>query len=102
MGDAVLTVNAGSSSLKFSVYRTGEDGRPGLSAKGQVEGIGTSPHLIAEDAQGQTLVDRRWPVDADPPALDQPAFRQQSEHQRQDRVVDVERQPRAGARQRVL
>jgi acetate kinase len=63
MPDAVLTINAGSSSLKFSVYRVGEHDRLLLSAKGQVEGIGTSPHLIAEDAEGETLVDRRWPDD---------------------------------------
>jgi acetate kinase len=63
MTDAVLTINAGSSSLKFSVYRLDEHDRPLLSAKGQVEGIGTSPHLVAEDAEGQTLVDRRWPDD---------------------------------------
>jgi acetate kinase len=65
MSDAVLTINAGSSSLKFSVYRVGEHDRPLLSAKGQVEGIGTSPHLVAEDAQGQMLVERRWPDDRD-------------------------------------
>jgi acetate kinase len=63
MTDAVLTINAGSSSLKFSVYRSGEDDRPSLSAKGQVEGIGTSPRLVAEDAEGRMLVDRRWPGD---------------------------------------
>jgi acetate kinase len=63
MPDAVLTINAGSSSLKFSVYRVGEDDRLLQSAKGQVEGIGTSPHLIAEDAEGQILVERRWPDD---------------------------------------
>jgi acetate kinase len=62
MTDAVLTINAGSSSLKFSVYRI-EDDRPSLSAKGQVEGIGTSPRLVAEDAAGQQLVQRRWPED---------------------------------------
>ncbi|HYZ26658.1 MAG TPA: acetate/propionate family kinase [Geminicoccaceae bacterium] len=63
MTDAVLTINAGSSSLKFSVYGIGDDGRPTLSAKGQVEGIGTSPRLVAEDAAGRVLVDRRWPDD---------------------------------------
>ena len=63
MTDAVLTIHAGSPSLKFSVYRVGEHDRPSLSAKGQVEGIGTSPRLVAEDAQGETLVDRRWPDD---------------------------------------
>ena len=60
MPDAVLTINAGSSSLKFSVYGIGDDDAPSLSAKGQVEGIGTSPRLAAEDAAGQILVDRRW------------------------------------------
>jgi acetate kinase len=63
MTDSVLTINAGSSSLKFSVYRVGEHDRLLLSANGQVEGIGTSPRLIAEDAEGQILVDRRWPDD---------------------------------------
>ena len=63
MADAVLTINAGSSSLKFSVYGIGEDDRPSLSAKGQVEGIGTSPRLVAEDAEGRVLVERRWPDD---------------------------------------
>jgi acetate kinase len=61
MADAVLTINAGSSSLKFSVYQIGDDDRPSLAAKGQVEGIGTSPRLIAEDAEGQMLVERSWP-----------------------------------------
>jgi acetate kinase len=63
MADAVLTINAGSSSLKFSVYGLGEHDRPSLAAKGQVEGIGTSPRLIAEDAAGRVLVERRWPED---------------------------------------
>ena len=63
MTDALLTINAGSSSLKFSVYRIGADDRPNLSAKGQVEGIGTSPRLVAEDAAGRVLVERRWPED---------------------------------------
>jgi|Tabmets5t2r1_1033131.scaffolds.fasta_scaffold07038_2 acetate kinase len=63
MTDAVLTINAGSSSLKFSVYCVAEEDRPSLSAKGQVEGIGTSPRLIAEDADDRMLVERRWPDD---------------------------------------
>ena len=63
MADAVLTINAGSSSLKFSVWRIGADDRPSLSAKGQVEGIGTSPRLAAEDAAGRVLVERRWQGD---------------------------------------
>jgi acetate kinase len=75
MADAVLTVNAGSSSLKFSVYRVTEDDRPALSASGQIEGIGTSPRFTVEGADGQVLVDQRWP---DERALD---------HERSFRVV---------------
>jgi acetate kinase len=60
MADAVLTINAGSSSLKFSLYRVGDDRKPALALDGQVEGIGTDPHMHAKDAGGEVLVDRRW------------------------------------------
>src|SRR5688500_6496331 len=63
MAGAVLTINAGSSSLKFAVYTIGEPQQPSLAAKGQVEGIGTSPRLVAEDAASRGLVERRWPDD---------------------------------------
>ena len=54
MADAVLTINAGSSSLKFSLYRVGDDGQPVLAIKGEIEGIGTEPHMTAEDAKGKS------------------------------------------------
>jgi acetate kinase len=63
MTDAVLTINAGSSSLKFSVYHIAPGDRPALSAKGQIEGIGTSPRFTAENAAGEALVERRFPDD---------------------------------------
>ena len=63
MADAVLTVNAGSSSLKFSVYRVEDGARLSPSADGQIEGIGTSPHFLARGADGRALVDERWPAD---------------------------------------
>jgi len=53
----VLVLNAGSSSLKFCVYRGGDaDAR--LEARGQIEGIGTSPRLSAADGDGVSLEDR--------------------------------------------
>jgi acetate kinase len=61
VADAVLTINAGSSSLKFAVYHLESSERPKLSAKGQIEGIGTAPRFTAEDAAGKRLVDRRFP-----------------------------------------
>jgi acetate kinase len=57
--DAILTLNAGSSSLKFAAYLRGADGLA-LHSKGQVEGIGTAPHLIARDAGGKVLAEQRW------------------------------------------
>jgi acetate kinase len=63
MADTVLTLNAGSSSLKFSLYRVAHGDRAELAAKGQVEGIGTVPRLVAEDGGGERLIDRRWPDD---------------------------------------
>jgi len=64
MDGLVLVVNAGSSSIKFSAYAATEDADPGLLFKGQVEGIGTAPHMIAKDAKGATVAERRWPSGA--------------------------------------
>ena len=49
MNDYTVVVNAGSSSLKFSVYRRAESDSWTLEARGQVEGIGTSPKFSAKD-----------------------------------------------------
>jgi acetate kinase len=56
--DYAVVLNAGSSSLKFCIYQ-----RPGgdawrLEARGQIEGIGTSPHFSARDGAGERLVDQ--------------------------------------------
>jgi acetate kinase len=55
MDDYGLVINAGSSSLKFCVFQrpAGEAWR--VEARGQVEGIGTSPRLSVKDANGQLL-----------------------------------------------
>ena len=57
MDDFVLVLNAGSSSLKFSVFRRPEAERWRLEANGQLEGIATSPRLFVRNADGETLVD---------------------------------------------
>lgn len=60
MADAVLCLNAGSSSLKFAVFElSGAAGMQPL-VSGQIEGIGGRPHFVARDAGGHTLEDRRW------------------------------------------
>jgi acetate kinase len=53
-----LVLNAGSSSLKFRTYRLGERGSWQLEARGQVEGIGSSPRFVAKSAAAEPLVER--------------------------------------------
>jgi acetate kinase len=59
MDDYVLVLNAGSSSLKFCVYRKPQTGAWHLEVRGQIEGIGTSPRMSAEDVQGEKVADQR-------------------------------------------
>jgi acetate kinase len=58
----VLVLNAGSSSLKFCVYRVIDGTEWTADARGQIEGIGTSPRIAARDAAGVVLDDQ--PLDA--------------------------------------
>ncbi len=57
--DAIAVVNAGSSSLKFSLFAAA-DGELTLVARGQAEGLYTAPRFVAKDAAGQTLNERTW------------------------------------------
>ena len=63
MVDAVLTLNAGSSSLKFSLFEVdGTASRaPRRALHGEVEGIGSAPHMIVRDLSGAVLAEQRWP-----------------------------------------
>ncbi|TPQ36711.1 MULTISPECIES: acetate/propionate family kinase [Cupriavidus] len=64
----VLVVNAGSSSVKVSVYTVPEaahdnaDINPVLSAHGQIESIGVAPRLRASMADGHVVADESFPV----------------------------------------
>jgi len=51
----ILVVNAGSSSIKFSVFESDASRSLSPGAHGQVEGIGLSPQLEVTDASGRTL-----------------------------------------------
>jgi len=61
---AVLSLNAGSSSLKFALTGVGSADDLATIAIGKIEGIGTAPHLIVRDAAGGLLTERRWGADA--------------------------------------
>jgi acetate kinase len=59
MDDYALVLNAGSSSLKFCVYRRPRVESWRLEARGQIEGIGTAPRLIVKGAAGEKLADQK-------------------------------------------
>ena len=59
MSAAIAVLNAGSSSVKFSVFaENGADLR--LRARGQIEGLFTAPHFVAKGADGATLAEKDW------------------------------------------
>src|ERR1051326_3871694 len=58
MDDYALVLNAGSSSLKFCVFQRPPAAKWKLASRGQIEGIGTAPHLKAKDDRGAILVSR--------------------------------------------
>jgi len=57
----ILVVNAGSSSLKFSLFRTGTEALE-LTARGLIDGLGTRPRLAVKDGAGASLEARELPV----------------------------------------
>ena len=67
MNKYLLVINAGSSSIKFAVYRT--DASPVslvVDAAGQIEGIGNQPSFTVKNPQGLVVVERKLSVDEAP------------------------------------
>jgi acetate kinase len=60
---SILVVNAGSSSVKFQIFGVEADDRLTRSLRGQMNGIGSEPHLRAVAAVGCKLIDRDYPSD---------------------------------------
>jgi acetate kinase len=61
MADAIAVVNAGSSSVKFSVFVERERSLARL-IDGEVEELFTEPRFEARDAKGTRIGGRRWPA----------------------------------------
>jgi acetate kinase len=59
MSDTILVLNAGSSSIKFSVFRDGNV--PESFLGGQIEGLFTGPRFMARDNAGIVVGKRDWP-----------------------------------------
>jgi acetate kinase len=59
VSDAILVLNAGSSSIKFSLFEVhARPSRQGLICDGECEGIGHHVHFMAKDRAGASLVDQ--------------------------------------------
>jgi acetate kinase len=58
MTDVILVLNAGSSSIKFSMFAV-DAGAPGLALRyrGAIEGLGSDPRFFVADADGRRVVD---------------------------------------------
>jgi acetate kinase len=60
MADAILALNAGSSSIKFGLFELAPADAMKRVARGEIEGIGTAPHFVVRDDDGNTLNEKRW------------------------------------------
>jgi acetate kinase len=60
MEGAIIVADAGSSSIKFTAYAVRDEQEPASLLNGQIEGIGTMPHLVVRDAGGGTITERTW------------------------------------------
>ncbi len=65
MGDYAIVLNAGSSSLKFSVYRHSDATTWKMEVRGQIDGIGSMPRFSASDGGGARLADEQWEPSVD-------------------------------------
>jgi acetate kinase len=59
VADAIAVLNAGSSSIKFSLFVT-RSAELELEMHGQVEGVYTTPHFIAKRRDGATAAEKSW------------------------------------------
>jgi acetate kinase len=61
MPNAILALNAGSSSLKFALFGCTADGEIPLLARGEIEEIDHAPIFTAQDGAGVVLEQTPWP-----------------------------------------
>lgn len=55
---SILTLNAGSSSIKFALFDAARDLLE--TVRGEIENLSSVPHFHAVDDQGRVLIERRW------------------------------------------
>jgi acetate kinase len=60
MADAILTINVGSSSIKFALFKNGFGDVSPVMIRGAILAVESDPHLIARDNSGHILAEKRW------------------------------------------
>ena len=60
MTNAIIVVNAGSTSLKFGVYTVDLTGSLPLLCHGQIDGMHDNPHFVAKSPAGKSLGVHEW------------------------------------------
>ena len=61
MNEAIISLNSGSSSIKFGLYRLDAAGTPSHAGGGKIEGIGTAPRVSVRSDDGAISWEKQWP-----------------------------------------
>jgi acetate kinase len=60
VNEAIVVVNAGSTSLKFAAYAVDASGSLPLLCRGQIDGMESDPHFVVKNAAGMQLGVNEW------------------------------------------
>ncbi len=60
MSEGIVVLNGGSSSIKFSAFVNNAGQELELKLRGQVDGIGVAPRLVAKNPEGEVMEDKKW------------------------------------------
>jgi acetate kinase len=63
MKGSILSLNAGSSSIKFALFDTEADLK--ATVRGEIENLDSEPHMIARDEAGRVLIEKYLPAGFD-------------------------------------
>ncbi|TMQ35380.1 MAG: acetate/propionate family kinase [Planctomycetota bacterium] len=67
MSHEILVINAGSSSIKVSLFDSGGNEGPVLKLNGKIDGIGTPhPHANAKNARQESILEQQWERNSGP------------------------------------
>jgi acetate kinase len=63
MTNAIVVINAGSTSLKFGAYAAGDADSPSLLCRGEIDGMQDDPHFTVSNAAGKQWETHAWGKD---------------------------------------